>query len=71
MVVQKRGVFGACDDEGKVVLFVEHAKKWTFSENGHCSLNSCFELHNKHLLFSSVNFAISVICFSPLIRLRV
>ena len=38
-----------------------------FSENGHCSLNSCFELHNKHLLFSSVNFAISIVCFSPLI----
>ena len=35
-----------------------------FSENGHCSLNSCFELHNKHLLFSSVNFMISIVCFS-------
>ena len=27
MVMQKRGVFDACDDEGKVVFFVEHAKK--------------------------------------------
>jgi len=30
--VQKRGVFDACDDEGKVVLFVKSAKKWTFSQ---------------------------------------
>ena len=29
--MQKRGVFDVCDDEGKVVLFVEHAKKWTYS----------------------------------------
>jgi hypothetical protein len=46
-VVQKRGVFDACDDEGKVVLFVERAKKWTFSHT--CKKEAILDHKISHL----------------------
>jgi hypothetical protein len=46
-VVQKRGVFDACDDEGKVVLFVERAKKWTFSHT--CKKEALLDHKISHL----------------------